>query len=170
MTRLTANLPFGVMIKFEEILQRPVSKDNDWFISIYPDETYGRIQTPIVENTHYAMFWDDVDPKHPLNFNDDQARSMAEFIRMVKAKDGNLWVNCIAGISRSGAVVETLIRLGWKDYEHWNQETRYPNPLVFQRLTKHFPELMMPTPPMSAQTWNRLLGTPRTVGYTNFDN
>lgn len=74
-------------------------------------------------------------------FSDYQATQTAEFIRAVKTKQANLWVNCQAGISRSGAIVDILLMLGWTDLNSPLQEKRHPNPIVWHKLISHFPEL-----------------------------
>jgi len=156
--RYTGNFSAGVMRNFEKLV-RPVHRDSDWFISINAgkDTAYGPVETPIKENTLYLSFFDLPSFNDTNVFTEEQAKQTAEFIKDVKARNGNLWVNCVAGISRSGAVVETLIRLGWKDIEHPVQETRYPNPVVWKRLTKQFPQLMMETYPMqSTANWARM--------------
>lgn len=154
--KLTANLSAGIMLNFEKLI-RPTLPSRDWFISISPGgKGSERIETPCVENTLYLEFFDLPGFNDPNVFSLSQAEHTAAFIRKVKANDGNLWVNCMAGISRSGAIVDLLIRLGWQDLNHPLQQTRYPNPVVWKRLVAHFPELMHHEYPFdNAQEWER---------------
>lgn len=70
-----------------------------------------------------------------------QAQQIAEFIREARALKKNVWVNCHAGMCRSGAVVRLLLELGWEEAKYPGQPTRVPNLLVYDRVRKHFPEL-----------------------------
>lgn len=139
---MTANLPRAVMPHFERTLSRKVDPKRDWFISIH-SPGYWPISTPLEgRNTLYESFYDvpSIDDPHPIQV--EQGKRIADFIKEVKAKEGNLWVNCHAGISRSGAIVEIALQLGFKDLEHPIQATRYPNPLVYRSVKYNFPELM----------------------------
>lgn len=70
-----------------------------------------------------------------------QAEQIADFIK--EARDGgkNVWVNCHAGMCRSGAIVRLLTELGWEDKRYPGQPDRVPNLLVYNRVKRHFPEL-----------------------------
>jgi len=140
---LTANLPYllATSENFGQYFleQQPV-KGKDYFISI-ATERNERIRTPIDSATLYLEFYDTGNPSVLGGFGNGQAAKTAEFIRAVKAKQANLWVNCQAGISRSGAIVDILIRLGWEDLKSPLQEKRHPNPIVWHKLISHFPEL-----------------------------
>jgi len=70
-----------------------------------------------------------------------QAEQIAEFIKEARDKRKNVWVNCHAGMCRSGAVVRLLTELGWSDERYKGQPDRVPNLLVYNRVKKHFPEL-----------------------------
>lgn len=145
---LTANLSRHVATngKFQDLLMRDVDPKKDFFISIQHDREW-HIKTPIPRNTLYLEFADYVDKGDEVGnpfrrITDTQAADIAAFMRLVKGRQGNLWVNCYAGIARSGAIVEIALKLGWwKDLEHPIQETRYPNPLVYAKVKKLFPEL-----------------------------
>jgi hypothetical protein len=137
---LTSNLNQWVAKanQFERLVGHSVDPTKDYFISIsgHPDEA---IETPIKANTHYLSFFDCAEDI-PQAFNDTQALRLARFINEVQTVQGNLWVNCHAGISRSGAVVDILLRLGWTEHRFTMQERRFPNPRVWGKLAKHFTE------------------------------
>lgn len=82
---------------------------------------------------------------------DAQAEQIADFIK--EARDGgkNVWVNCHAGICRSGAVVRLLTELGWEDERYQGQPDRIPNLLVYNKIKRHFPELQ--------QSWDCCVAT-----------
>jgi len=127
------------MFYVQHALGREMTPEKDYFISIKSPD-YAPIPTPFGEdNACHLEFWDIDDPMHEYAPKGFHALKIADFIRKVRDRNGNIWVNCHAGISRSGAVVETLLRLGWTDLEHPCQETRYPNPLLMRLLQKEFP-------------------------------
>ena len=68
-----------------------------------------------------------------------QVELIAKFIKEARQKKANVWVNCHAGVSRSGAIVELLGQLGWTIEEKLTLRNRVPNHLVFNKLRKHFP-------------------------------
>lgn len=140
---LTANLPYllATSENFGQYFldQQPV-KGKDYFISI-ATERNERIRTPLHDDTLYLEFYDTGNPLVLGGFSDLQAIKTAGFIRVAQQNKANLWVNCQAGISRSGAIVDILIRLGWTDLNSPLQEKRHPNPIVWHKLISHFPEL-----------------------------
>ena len=158
MMRLTANLPqyFNQRDVFQEALHRTVDH-RDWFISIIPpdyaDYVEEHIETPAPSRTLFLQF-EDTGIENEHTFDDEQARLTADFIRECARKDANVWVNCIAGISRSGAIVDILLRLGWHDLKHNIQEERHPNPIVWTKLAAQFPELKgVSYPKKDVKTW-----------------
>ena len=73
--------------------------------------------------------------------SNDQAAEVAQFIKDAKALQKNVWVNCHAGICRSGAIASLLIDLGWEYADSSESPGRIPNHLVYDKVRKHFPEL-----------------------------
>lgn len=131
---------------------RQFSPEKDFFISIRGmDDT--PLECPIEANTLHLAFWDTDDETEQFAPTTEHAAQIAEHIRKARAKRANLWVNCIAGISRSGAVVHAATQLGWKDLGHDWQEQRFPNPLLYKLLRKEFPTLKPLQPLSYDQFW-----------------
>ena len=145
---LTGNFPRNVMPVLGQYLNMDFDPSRDYFISCYPPQEaddkpssiFQPVQTPIIENTLYVAVNDTPFLDDPAAFTDADADRVAQFIRERRAGKHNVWVNCIAGISRSGAIVELLTRLGWEDLAHWVQEERFPNPIMVDKLWKRFPQ------------------------------
>lgn len=113
--------------------------DNDWLISIRDVDakpadigfTFGKV-------LHLA-FEDTENPAHGIQR--EEVSQIAWFIMLAKSHRKNVWVNCHAGKSRSGAIVELLSRLGWEIQEDMCSQNRRPNRLVFKKLALCFPEI-----------------------------
>lgn len=81
------------------------------------------------------MRFDDVDtpdPKYWTEISDDQAKELADIIKLAKEANLNIAVHCHAGLCRSGAVVEAAVRYGFED----PKKDRFPNILVLKKLSK----------------------------------
>lgn len=81
------------------------------------------------------MRFDDVDNytvKYYTPISDDQAKQLADIIKLAKDANLNIAVHCHAGLCRSGAVVEAAVRYGFDD----PKKDRFPNKLVLQKLTQ----------------------------------
>ena len=117
----------------------------NWLISISDTDTRGaQIKLPMNKTLH--MRFNDISLPFEGAISDYQASSLAQFIQQAKAANANLWVNCHAGVSRSGAIVEILQYLGWEIQEEIRSRRRVPNALVYEKLRKLFPNV--PIPPM----------------------
>jgi predicted protein tyrosine phosphatase len=62
-----------------------------------------------------------------MKISEQQAQSIAEILRDALANDMNVIVHCFAGVSRSGAVCQAGVALGFDDT---GRAIRYPNVLV----------------------------------------
>ena len=51
----------------------------------------------------------------------DQARSIVEVLKTALANNSNVLVHCVAGVCRSGAVVEVGVIMGFRDTEVYRQ-------------------------------------------------
>lgn len=112
---------------------------NDFLISIRDPRTpIKEIVLPVQNILHLAF--EDIAMEFDYAIEDWQAELMANFIKAAREKKANLWVNCHAGVSRSGAVVELLGQLGWEIDESIRSRSRVPNHLVFNKLRKFFPD------------------------------
>lgn len=112
----------------------------DWLISIcsrndqdaHVEKKFGKV---------LFMKFDDVGTGHPGKITPTEAEEVANFIKKAKERQKNVWVNCQAGICRSGAVVSLLIDLGWEYADSPVSPGRIPNHVVYDAIRKHFPEL-----------------------------
>ena len=131
----TANFPRRAV---ELGLPRTITA-NDWLITITdyrgehitPGNKFGRLL--------YLRF-DDVTEPGENSIQLDQAEAIAQFIREAQQAGVNVWVNCHAGICRSGAVVRVLVELGWK-YQMILSPPGIPNTLVYRMIRQQFSEL-----------------------------
>lgn len=114
--------------------------DNDWLISICSrnDE-----DAPVEKNFGKVLFmkFDDVGAGRDGRITACEGHQVADFIKEAKEKKKNVWVNCQAGICRSGAIVSLLVDLGWEYADSSVSPGRIPNHYVYDVIRKHFPEL-----------------------------
>ena len=100
--------------------------------------------------------------KHLGAPTNEQILQIVNFIKLAKQQEKNVWVNCHAGICRSGAIVRVLYELGW-DLADKYSPTRLPNMLLYNKIRKHFPELQF--------RWEAPVKEPESSGaiYTGID-
>ena len=72
----------------------------------------------------------DLDEDHPMAIQFDQAERIAKFLKQCLEKRQNVIVHCVAGVCRSGAVVDVGVSIGFRDTE----KVRIPNILVKQKI------------------------------------
>ncbi len=136
----TANLPRYAAMRAN---LWPLDSSKDWLISIsdlytppvdIPDGKFERIL--------FSIFCDTSDEDIRCGgITDEQAQEIADFIKEARIEQKNIWANCHAGISRSGAIVTVLLDLGWEFQETGLSPVRIPNTLVYKKVAKHFEEL-----------------------------
>ena len=151
---LTTNIPEWVASSDNlcHLLDKKLTSSNDFFISLSSGR---KIDVPFPSNQLYECLWDCHEPDLQGSIKLEQAARLAEFIKDRRSKQQNLWVNCQAGISRSGAIVDILLRLGWTEHKHRHQETRFPNPTVWYAVAQFFPELEGQHPPYrTGEEWD----------------
>jgi hypothetical protein len=137
----TANFPRAAVMKVgARSFPFPVTED-DWLISI-TDE--GGQDAKLAYPFAKVLFQKFDDTNDEINGNAIaayQAAQIAAFIKEARELKKNVWVNCHAGICRSGAVVSLLGDLGWEIVNHPESPGRIPNHLVYTKVRKNFPEL-----------------------------
>lgn len=121
------NFPFG-------------TDENDWLISI-TDSNGTDVKVEFQFQRILFMQFNDTQKIGKGEITDDQAAEIARFIKEAKELGKNIWVNCHAGICRSGAIVSLLVDLGWEYADSRESPGRIPNHLVYDKVRKHFPEL-----------------------------
>lgn len=118
----------------------------DWLISITNScGDDAKVQAPF--GRVLFLQFNDTDEVGKGEIHNDQAAEIANFIKAAREQQKNVWVNCHAGICRSGAVVSLLIDLGWESAESYLSPGRIPNHLVYDKVRKHFPEV--------SQSWDK---------------
>lgn len=138
MIRFTANFPRAVVESGFPFDRTPAK---DWLISI------SDVDTPNVRPVHgfgwimFARFNDTEDPTDPHCISDETALQIVALIEEARKANANVWVNCHAGMCRSGAIVEVLRLLGWVVADEFSPR-RVPNLLVFNKIRMHFSELL----------------------------
>ena len=138
----TANFPRAAIMKVgARYFPFPVT-ENDWLISITDKGNEGAKVAYPFDKILYMEFDDTNDEINGNAITAFQAAQIASFIRDAKELKKNVWVNCHAGICRSGAVVSVLKDLGWETVDHPESPGRIPNHLVYTKVRKNFPELM----------------------------
>ena len=118
----------------------PLEKfSNDDYLISSRDESapIKEIVLPVGTTLHLAF--EDIAMQFDGAIEDWQAELIANLIKEARLKKANVWVNCHAGVSRSGAIVELLGQLGWEINETLPQRSRVPNHLVFNKLRTYFP-------------------------------
>lgn len=92
---------------------------------------------PIPKYVEYFKYilrlnFDDVeDENNKFCISDYQAQQIADFILKAKADNADIVVHCLAGICRSGAVVEAAMSVG---YTYAVNRQRIPNTLVKRKV------------------------------------
>jgi hypothetical protein len=85
-------------------------------------------------NVHQFQFLDleekDTCIEPEMKINDDQAKSLVVLLKQALLNRSNVIVHCVAGVCRSGAVVEVGIMMGFDDTEDY----RSPNLLVKHKM------------------------------------
>lgn len=86
--------------------------------------------------THQFQFLDLEKTDDPINdawkVQDEQANELVRLLQYALEKHMNVIVHCVAGVCRSGAVVEIGVMLGFRDAESF----RSPNLLVKHKMMK----------------------------------
>lgn len=132
-----------------------VTSEDDWLISIANKDSYNAVPKAKFNRVLFLNF-QDIELNTPGGveteksrkwlaehgaITEPQAEQIADFIKEARDQGKNVWVNCHAGMCRSGAIVRLLTELGWEDERYQGQPDRVPNLLVYNRVKRHFPEL-----------------------------
>lgn len=94
-------------------------------------------QQPIPKYEEYfkdklCLNFNDVEDEFDMSsISDYQAQQIADFILKAKADNADIVVHCLAGICRSGAVVEAAMSVGYTDAVN---RQRIPNTLVKRKV------------------------------------
>ncbi|WP_407304035.1 hypothetical protein [Acinetobacter sp.] len=114
--------------------------ESDWLISICSrrDEN-APVEKPFARILF--MKFDDVAGHVEGRITPAEAREVAQFIIEAREAQKNVWVNCQAGICRSGAIASLLVDLGWEYADSTLSPGQIPNHFVYDSIRKHFPEL-----------------------------
>lgn len=125
----------------------------DWLISI---TDFNGTDVKVEYQFERILFlkFNDVNETGRHGINIDQGAEIARFIKDARKQEKNVWVNCHAGICRSGAIVSLLIDLGWEYQDSDQSPGRIPNHMVYDTVRKHFPELK--------QSWDKDIILPET--------
>lgn len=135
----TGNFP-RKLIENGQIME--TAEFGDFLISITDiNHEVARVTPGYFDKILYLMF-DDVNEDTPRALSDGVAYDIAEFIKVARDLKKNVWVNCHAGICRSGALVSLMIDLGWEDAKAFGSPERIPNTRVYNKVRKNFPELL----------------------------
>lgn len=140
MVRFTANFP---RVDIEHRFPFEVGA-KDWLISIAGhDMEPAKVKAPFnrILFIHFDDVEEDLEFLNEKAITEQQAKIIADFIKKAQATDKNVWVNCHAGMCRSGAIVEVLALLGWQIVEGFSPQ-RIPNRLVFNLVRQQFDELL----------------------------
>jgi hypothetical protein len=151
----TGNFP-RVFITHHRLYFGPT--EQDWLISI-TDEDGTDAETNYTFGKTLFMKFNDTTKIGEGEISLLQAEDIADFIKEAKAEGVNLWVNCHAGICRSGAIVSLLGELGWEIDKRVGSPGRIPNWLVYDRVRKHFPDLKQSWDPATLMDLPEDMGT-----------
>lgn len=105
--------------------------------SVSPPEGFERIV-----NSFHQYEFNDIDApfdgfEHCI-IDDGDAKSIASVLLSAKKNGQNVIVHCFAGVSRSGAIVQAAIDIGFKDPETY----RAPNDFVYSKIKQYIEEMM----------------------------
>lgn len=134
--RFTANFSRKVMEKsfpFERT-------EKDWLISICNADANNVRHVPGFDRVEYFHFDDVIDDEDPWGPTEADIDRIVATINEARELNKNVWVNCHAGICRSGAVVVLLEMLGWTYVADYSIKP-IPNMIVLEMLRKRFDEL-----------------------------
>lgn len=101
-----------------------------------------------------CLNFDDVeDENNKFCISDNQAQQIADFILKAKADNADIVVHCLAGICRSGAVVEAAMSVGYTDAVN---RLRIPNTLVKRKVMQCLGTYITPKTSMFSKdfVWN----------------
>lgn len=118
----------------------PLSED-DWLISITDEDGADATIAYPFDKVLFMQFHDTQEETNYGAITAEKATEIANFIKRARELKKNVWVNCHAGICRSGAIVCLLGDLGWEIVNHAESPGRIPNHLVYTKIRKNFPEL-----------------------------
>jgi len=82
----------------------------------------------------YRFKFLDIEEDSPLAITNEQAERLVRILKDALQKNQNVVVHCVAGICRSGAVVEVGIQLGFQDTETYRQPNLRVKHLCMEKL------------------------------------
>lgn len=124
------------LIQISDVCKRqPIPKFEEYFKSIL------------------RLNFDDVeDESNKFCISDYQAQQIANFILKARSDNADIVVHCLAGICRSGAVVEAAMSVGYTDAVNRN---RIPNTLVKRKLMQCLGTYITPKTSMFSEDFVR---------------
>lgn len=114
----------------------------DWLISIADHDVADALVSPHArfDRVLFLKFDDSEEEDDPHAISEQDVDKIIMLIDEALVLNKNVWVNCHAGICRSGAVVEVLELLGWTVVDDYSIP-RIPNRLVFNKIRRRFDSL-----------------------------
>jgi predicted protein tyrosine phosphatase len=82
----------------------------------------------------YRFKFLDIEDESPLAISKEQAERLVRILKDALQKNQNVVVHCVAGICRSGAVVEVGIQLGFEDPKIYRQPNLRVKHLCMEKL------------------------------------
>ena len=106
--------------------------DNAMVIRIMDPGAYYGFTKKQFKEEYVFLFLDIEDQNHPWSFSEEEAKRLSKLLKHAYDNKMNVVVHCMLGSSRSGAVVEVGIEMGFED----RGKTRSPNNLVKSLIKK----------------------------------
>lgn len=122
-------VPFIENVSREDIVSGMHTRisDNNVLIQITNIDRSFAIPKKKFSKTYRFKFNDEITIKYGSAISDTQAREIAEILIKAEENKADVIVQCEAGYSRSGAIVEAGLQLGFRDMGR----TRIPNRMVY---------------------------------------
>ena len=127
-------MPFIENVSFADIKKAwhyDPGPNNLWICIVDPDMEFPEPRFPF--KTSLKLKFLDLEEEDTKAITKEQANQIAVTLKQAFKNNTNIIVNCVMGVSRSGAIVEAALALGFEDTEKY----RNPNIRVKSFIMEH---------------------------------
>jgi predicted protein tyrosine phosphatase len=129
-------------VVFDDIIEKECGEDVSWFSRAKASDLQRRLEAGKVEDDFFSFERKPDDGSDYIYFNGAQALDIKRFVAKNMGKFKDVMIHCFAGVSRSWATCAAIgdhykqEAFKYDEYECWFRENGFPNPLVYERLTR----------------------------------